>query len=125
MKEPLGDDQNNSGPFPTIPPTAELRPLTRKQMKPKEKTRREQLVETTRIGIPIAVIMVILCSAVGFLYTNIMTELRSMNDKIEKVNVDGADKNSRIMKIEWEQAYIQKSLDDMTAKLQGMTAPKR
>ncbi len=114
MKNTLPEDDNASAPFPTIPSTADIKPLTRKAMK--QKTRREQLVETTRIGIPIVVIASLVFGSVGLLYTNIMSSIAALSEKMESLRKDQSDKSERLIRVELQQAYFQKSLDDMAAK---------
>ncbi len=89
---------NNSALFPSVTTTEPSKPLTRKAMR--EKTGKERFVESTRIGIPIAAIAVLMCSAVGFLYTNVMSAIATLSGQFEIFRKDGSVDHDKLIRIE-------------------------
>jgi hypothetical protein len=110
---------------PEPEPTAfQFDPETNKDAKAltmKDKTASMRIVETTRIGIPIAVIVLIVSSLVGFLYTNVMNELARVNVKLTEITNSTLDDKGKLIEMKVELRYMQDTVDDLQKDVETLT----
>ncbi len=110
-REPV--PETPSAEFPTLPLTSEI-PLIRRTAKEKTVA---MLKETTRIGIPIAVIVAASCTVIGLLYTNIMVKFGEVTAQLVQVNKESSERNERVIRLEMQREFDVKLQEQMNTKL--------
>ncbi len=105
--------ENGTADFPALPLT-KMVPLIPRTAKEKTVA---MLKETTRIGIPIAVIVAACCTVGGLLYTNIMVKFSEITAQLVQVNKESSERNERVIRLEMQREFDAKMSEQMNAKL--------
>ncbi len=118
-RDPVPDTP--SAEFPALPLTSQV-PLIRR-------TNREKTVamlkETTRIGVPIIIIVTLCCTVIAALYGGIMVKFGEISVRLDSINKENSDRNERMIRIEMQREFDAKMGEQMNAKLQVLIDTRR
>ena len=119
-------NDTNSGQFDVLtdlPKTAEIKPVTRKMQKPR--TTKEMITETTKIGLPIFLVVGSLFTFTGLLFTVAMNKITEVGAAVESMRKVSSDDHDKLIRVETMQAVNANAAALLELKVQALIDKKR